>query len=420
MSINHIISVYFQGEEIGKLAVDENGGRSFFQYHDAFLNQGKWSHLIPIEIKRIKQTQVFSRNNNDTFRGLPAVFADSLPDLFGNIIFKTWIENSNRDLTKITALEQLAYVGTRGMGALEYQPVKITNTSDQINIDEIVAIVKKVLIQKESNQGYKLDHASLLTLFKLGSSAGGARPKILIAENKQTGTIIPGDIVISEDYHHYLVKLNIDEQLSYSREKLEYCYYLTAREAGIEMMDSKMIDDKHFATLRYDRVQGRKIHTLTATGLTGFDYKEPLHSTYENLFKLLVRLRCPHKDSEQLFRRMVFNLVFANHDDHLKNHSFIYNDYTDTWQLAPAYDITYSLNADLHFKTKSRALAVNGKRNEITLADLEVIADAFTISNYKGIIADVVDCVGYFREVAKENGVSERVIDRMGKSFNFF
>jgi len=420
MPKNNLISVHCFGFEVGLLGFDENRVASFFQYHETFLKKEEYQRLFPLIFRRIKQTQVFDKYNNETFRGLPPMIADSLPDLFGNMIFKAWMESAGRDMREISVLEQLAYVGTRGMGALEYQPSKSVSSTDTINMDEITNIVKQVLNQKKGVSGEQMDHAALLNIFKIGTSAGGMRPKILVSEHKETGTIIPGDMVFDDSYNHYLVKLGIDDEAGYSRELVEYTYFLAARHAGIEMMDGKLIDGKHFATLRFDRQGGKKKHILTATGIAGLDYKDPKVSTYENLFELLLYLKCPHKDTEQLFRRMVFNLVFANHDDHLKNQSFIYDEGQDKWSLAPAYDLTYSLNPELNIKTISRALSVNGKRVGIEQADLKAIAEKYTVRNYKKILAEVQDTAVYWQQVAEDLPLPKHFIKAIQKNFRFF
>ncbi|HTN17691.1 MAG TPA: type II toxin-antitoxin system HipA family toxin, partial [Chitinophagaceae bacterium] len=400
MSKNNLITVCSFGLEIGRLGFDENRGASFFQYNEAFLQQDRYNRMFPLLLRRIRPTQVFDQYNNDTFRGLAPMIADSLPDLFGNIIFRTWIDNTRREATEISVLEQLAYVGQRGMGALEYHPARTLSADDTIDIDAIAAVVQQVMDQKSNLQGVQLDHASLLNIFKIGTSAGGMRPKILVSEHKEKGIIIPGDVVTSDAYHHYLVKLGLEDTPAWSRELIEYTYYLAATQAGICMMDSKMIGGRHFATLRFDRQQGKKKHVLTATGISGLDYTDPKVSRYENLFDLLLFLKCPHKDIEELFRRMVFNLIFANHDDHLKNQSFVYDEERDGWDLAPAYDLTYSLNPELNIKTRSRALSVNGKRNSIDLADLKTIATQYTIKNFKKIVSEVQDTIPYWKEAA--------------------
>jgi serine/threonine-protein kinase HipA len=417
MSRNNLINVHCFGREIGKLGFDENRNASFFQYNPSFLAEGIYERIFPMIIRRIPETQVFNKFSNETFHGLPPIIADSLPDVFGNIVFKAWLEATQTEFKKISPLEQLTYVGKRGMGALEYLPNKEIKGEVTINIDEITAIVEKVLQNKEHTSQERLDHQALLNIFKIGTSAGGIRPKILVSEHKETGAIIPGDLVYSNDYNHYLVKLGIDEHLSYSREVIEYIYATMAAKAGISMMPAKLIDNKHFATLRFDRQNGEKIHGLTATGLTGWNHRDPSVSSYENLFDLANFLKVPHRDVEQLFRRMVFNLVFANHDDHLKNHSFLYDPAKDSWQLAPAYDITYSLNPEINFTSTSRALSINNKRTEIGLADILTIAEKYTVKNARGIIHDIVEVTGNFQQLGKEWQVPEKVISSIMRDF---
>ncbi len=396
------------GREIGKLGYDIDRGKAFFQYNPEFLESGQYSKLFPFIFKRTKPVQVFTEYQQDTFQGLPPMIADSLPDTFGNIIFQEWL--TARGIQKVTPLEQLAYVADRGMGALEYKPAKELANTTAINIDEIITILEKVLKLKQDTSGAALDELSLLNVFKIGTSAGGARPKILISEHKETGKIIAGDSETSADYNHYLVKLHLDDSDGYNKEKVEYAYYLLAQEAGIDIMPSKLIENKHFATLRYDRQHGEKQHVLTVTGLTGWDFKsQPENSSYENVFKVALGLEVPHKDLQQLFKRMVFNVLFKNVDDHLKNHSFIYNKEENKWNLAPAYDLTYALNPLFTFKTTSRALSINGKRTDITIKDFLVIAEEFVIKNPKGIIKEVQTLIPRWMEVAEELEIPENI-----------
>ena len=420
MAKNQIISVNFQGIEIGKMGYDENQKRSSFQHNPAFLEMNLYKNLFPYIIRRSPNAQVFSEFEGETFRGLPPMIADSLPDYFGNIVFKEWLEASQKDFKNISPLEQLTYVGKRGMGALEFAPAKDIKTDITIDVHEITEIVKKVLDLKTSVQEKGLSDIALLNIFKIGTSAGGARPKILVSEHKISGELIPGDLVTSDEYNHYIIKLSIDEKAEYSKEKIEFIYYQLATKIGIEMMPSKLIDDKHFATERFDRQNGGKQHILTASGIAGWDFKKPEHSTYENLFRLAVDLKLPHKDVQQLFKRMVFNLVFANIDDHLKNFSFIYDTEKDRWNLAPAYDLTYPLDALMNYTKVSRALSINGKRNNITRTDLLEIADQFTIKNPNGIIEEVLEATKLFRIFAEEHKIPKKVIEKIESEFNSF
>lgn len=417
MSKNNIIEVILFGQEIGKLGYDIDKRASYFQYNPDFLESNQYTNIFPYIFKRIKPVQVFNKFEGETFRGLPPMIADSLPDMFGNIIFKEWFEAKNREFKKITPLEQLTYVSNRGMGALEYHPTAKIPKSTTINIDEIVEVLNKVLGLKNETTAEALNDAALLNIFKIGTSAGGARPKILISEHRETGKIIPGDMEYSNAYNHYLVKLCMNEEWGYNKEKVEYAYYLMAQEAGIQMMPSKLIDNKHFATLRYDRQNGKKQHVLTVTGLTGWDFKKPDDASYENVFKLALDLKVPYKNIQELFKRMVFNLVFANIDDHLKNHSFIYDKETNSWGLAPAYDITYPLNINATYLKTSRALAINSKRTEIELDDIMTIAETFAIKNPKGIIKEVQNVIGNWDNITKELEIPEKVRKSIGNEF---
>lgn len=417
MAENQIISVYFHGLEIGKIGYDENQRKSSFQYNPAFLERDLYKRMFPYIIRRSPNVQVFSEFEGESFRGLPPMIADSLPDYFGNIVFKEWLEATQKDFTNISPLQQLTYVGQRGMGALEFAPAKDIRSNSSIDVEEIAGVVKKVLDIKISIREKGLSDLALLNIFRIGTSAGGARPKILVSEHKKTGLLVAGDLETSQDYHHYLIKLSVEENKGYSKEKIEFIYYQIARTLGIEMMDSKIIDDKHFATLRFDRQHGEKQHILTASGMTGWDFKKPENSSYENLFRLSVDLRLPHKDIEQLFRRMVFNLVFANSDDHLKNFSFIYITEKDRWNLAPAYDLTYPLDALKNYTRVSRAMSVNGKRNGITRKDILTIADQFTVKNPAAVIDDIVSATGLFRHFSEEQDIPPKVTDKIESEF---
>ena len=418
MAKNKLISVHAFGMEIGKIGFEENRRASFFQYNPEFLRDDRYLNLFPLIIRKQAQTQVFDRYNTQTFRGMPPPIADSLPDSFGNLVFKAWLEQHNKTFQQISAPEQLAYVGKRGMGALEYMPCKDLPANTTINIGEMADVARHVLENKTGAGGEAFDHASLVNIFKIGSSVGGVGPKILVSENKQTGQIIPGDLEYSANYNHYLVKLGIDAGAPYSKELIEYSYYLTATELGIQMMPSKLIDGRHFATLRYDRQNGEKIHILTACGMTGWDFEDPKVSAYENIFDLALHLKLPHQDTEAIFRRMVFNVIFANKDDHLKNHSFCFNRSENKWRLSPAYDVTYSLNPLLNFTRAQQALSINGKRIDVTQNDLLALAERYTVKNPKGVIREIQDGIGVWVKHAGEVAIPQHIVNAITKSLN--
>jgi len=415
MALNRIIKVQLFGQEIGKIGFDESRNLSSFQFNPEYLQSESLQNIFPKTgiIRRTPHIQLFKNYGGETFRGIPPQFADSLPDMFGSIIIKTYLEEKGKN--EVSVLEQLAYVGQRGMGALEYVPSVEIPTDATIDLAEIIDVLKEVLDLKKSSTQKNLDSQSLLNIFKIGTSAGGARPKILISESKATGNLIPGDLEFSDDYNHYIIKLSLDENNDYPREVVEYCYYQIATSIGIRMMSSKLIDDIHFATLRFDRQDGEKKHVLSACGITGWDYKSTEHSSYENLFNLCSFLKIPHAQMEELFKRMVFNVVFGNTDDHLKNHSFIYDRNTERWELSPAYDLTYALNPLVNFTSTKRALSINGKRSEINLNDILGIADKYTIKNPTGIIKNVLatkeDLSVLFADHNVPKLISERILE---------
>lgn len=415
MASNEIITVNLFGQEIGKIGFDEDQKRASFQYNPTFLKSDALQNIFPRTgiIKRTNYVQLFNQFDNETFKGIPPQFADSLPDMFGSVIFKAWLDSKGQN--KISVLEQLAYIGSRGMGAIEYSPAAKIKENTTIDLDEIIEVLREVLNLKKSTKQKNLDRQALINIFKIGTSAGGARPKILISEEKETKNVIPGDLEVSDKYNHYLVKLAIDEEIGYPREVVEFCYYQIIRKMGIRMMDSKLIEDKHFATLRFDRQDGEKKHVLTASGMTGWDYRKPNESSYENLFKLCSFLKIPHAQTDELFKRMIFNVVYGNVDDHLKNHAFIYNKQDDRWQLSPAYDMTFAVNPLLDFKKTNRALSINGKRSNITLKDVYKLAEDFTVKNPDGIIRNVLsykeELIYLFEQHTIPTLVSERIIE---------
>lgn len=417
MATNQIISVFFKGIEIGKIGFDVNRNHSTFQYNPSFLASRKYDKLFPYLLRRTNQVQVFSMYAGETFRSLPPMIADSLPDYFGNIIFKEWLESTHRDFSKISILEQLTYVANRGMGALEYQPIKELPSNQFFSIHETTEVLKNVLHLKSSVSQEKMNEGALLNIFRIGTSAGGARPKILVSEHKVTNEIIPGDIEFSDDYNHYLVKLNVDENEQLNREIIEFIYYELATSIGITMMPSKLIENKHFATLRFDRINGEKKHILTVSGLTGWDFKKSEQASYENLFKLTIDLGLDNKELYQLYKRMVFNLVFANTDDHLKNFSFVYNDIKNEWNLSPAYDLTYPLNPFVNYTRVSRALSINGKRQAISRKDLLELASQFSIKNPNAIINEVTNIIPNFKEKALQHSIPLTIINRIESDF---
>lgn len=410
------IRVNLFGINIGIIGYDKKTTKSFFQYNNDYLNSNKYTNIFPVIFKRTNQIQVFNKYNTTTFRGLPPMIADSLPDDFGNRIFNEWMKNIGNEIKDMSPVQQLAYISNRGMGAIEYSPGKSIPSSDIINLDNITNILKEILDVKKDVKDLKLNDIGLLNIFKLGTSAGGARAKVVVSENKESLKLIPGDINFSDEYNHYLVKLNMGTD-SYNREKVEYGYYLLAKEAGINMMNSKLIDDKHFATLRYDRIGGEKQHVLTATGISGLDYKDRNVSSYENLFLIANYLNLSVPNMDSLFRRMVFNYIFHNTDDHLKNHSFLYDKNKNRWKLTPAYDINYPLDALNKYLGVQHSLSLNKKGKNIVKNDLLELAEKHSISNPEQIIKEVSKVKDKWKSIANNLNIPLRVSQSIARDF---
>jgi serine/threonine-protein kinase HipA len=270
-------------------------------------------------------------------------------------------------------------------------------------IAEMAQLLSEILAEKESLTPENANTEGLLNLFRIGTSAGGMRPKILVAKHRKTQQILPGDLLYGPHHDYFLVKLNLENDPLHPKETIEFIYANIAQQLGIEMMPCELWEEKHFATHRFDRQNNQKQHVLTAAGLTGWDYQNPEESSYENLFKLAMALKIPLSELQQLFRRMVFNVVFNNIDDHLKNHSFCYRPETDSWHLSQAYDLTYALNPKLKFHKVSRALSISGKREQINKNDLLKIADMFSIEHAEQIIQDIQEGRSLWSDLAYQN-----------------
>jgi len=404
--------------EIGIIGYDTTKAISYFQYSQSFLNSNKYKNIFPFIIKRVSQVQVF-KNTDYIFRNLPSVFADSLPDSFGNQLFNIWADLNNIDPSKLTPIHQLGYLGNRAMGALEFYPAKVIfKDVNNVNLNDINNILNKVLQSKENVSNLKLDELGLLNIVKMGFSAGGARAKVIVSEHKITKELIPGDINISDNYNHYLVKFPNTED-KYNRELVEYSYYISAIDSDIDMMPTKLIENKYFATERYDRQHGKKIHVLTATGISGISFQDLSNEkiSYNFLFDIANAINISPKDMQQLFTRMVFNYTFHNIDDHFKNHSFMYNENNDRWTITPAYDINYSLDALAKWHNAPHNLALYGKRNDIKTSDFLRLAREYNIKNPKKIIRKIHKVSLKWKSLAIKLNIPTNVIDSIKKDF---
>ena len=395
--------------QVAGYAAYKNSRLVYFEYDSNF---PQTYDLAPIMMPRARQ-QVWNFDlNYSTYYGLPGLLADSLPDKYGNQMIDTWFSSQGLALADISALDRLCYLGTRAMGALEFFPnTNEFNSNNQIEISQLIDLSQKVL-QERQNFKSSIDE-NLSTLIHIGSSAGGARAKAVVAFNAKTGEIRSSQTQSDKGFEQYIIKLDgvsnesLGEPLGYTN--IEYAYYLMAKACGIEMNQSQLLEEKgrvHFLTKRFDRTEeGEKLHMQTLCALAHLDYNEARVASYEILFRVANLLSLSAFDKEQIFRRMVFNVISRNHDDHTKNFSFLMNR-DAKWKLASAYDLTFSYNPDSYW-LKEHQLLVNGKSTDIKKEDLLVYAKKFHIKNAKEIIREIQEQCSKFTSFAKKAKVGK-------------
>lgn len=398
---------------VGAVAWNEEKGCADFEYDPRFLDKG-W-HIAPLLMPTTgAQGKIFSfpALNRDTYRGLPGLLADSLPDRFGNAVLDAWLARAGRDPLGITPIERLCYTGKRGMGALEYEPEldRQWNKSAMIEIEHLVELAQAILDERKRFESDLTDNG-LLEILRVGTSAGGARAKAVIAFNPTTGKVRSGQIDRLAGFEYWLIKFDgvsgtgLGDPRGFGR--IEYAYHLMAKRCGIEMMPCRLHHENgrsHFMTKRFDRIGSQKLHLQTLCAVAHFDYNDPTLYSYEQAFQTMRSLALPYTDAEQLYRRMVFNVVARNQDDHTKNFSFLM-DATGRWRLAPAYDIAYAFDPANRWLA-AHQLSVNGKRADINRQDLLTVAHNMNIKKPADIIDAVVDAVAAWPEFAKEATVS--------------
>jgi serine/threonine-protein kinase HipA len=346
------------------------------------------------------------------FQGLIPMIADSLPDYFGNRVFQTWLEQNNILESDLNPIERLMYTGKRGVGALEYEPGKtIINSIETVDFSEIVNISEKIISNKYAFKDYIDNQQALQNILTIGSSVGGAQAKVLVAIHPITGEIKAGDILHSDPlFEYFIVKIGHDSETNWGKEKttIEYVYYQMAMLAGLDIEESKLIQNEgntHFITKRFERKNGTKIHFQTLLGITGYENRTTPFS-YEQCFVVLEQLKLKHSDKERLFRQLVFNVAACNMDDHMKNIGFVMHQ-DGEWKLAPSYDLTYPFDPYLP-SMKFHKMNINGKSKNIQLEDLLIIARKIGIRNPKGIIEQVVDSVLEFNNLSINYSISEK------------
>jgi len=420
------------GELVGAVLWDEATGFATFEYDPAFLRKG-WE-LAPLQMPLSAARTPFSfpalrkkaDPSLDTFKGLPGLLADALPDRYGNELINLWLAQQGRPTNSMNPVEMLCFIGNRGMGALEFAPATMPESKRtfSVEVDSLVDVAQRMLAKKEdfTTNLSDDDRQAITEILRIGTSAGGARPKAVIAYNEKTGEVRSGQTIVPKGFSHWLIKLDgvSDVQLGESKGygRVEMAYYNMATACGIEMMPSKLLEENgraHFMTKRFDRDEGNvKHHIQTFCALRHFDYNAVTSYSYEQLFQTMRELRLTYPAAEQMFRRMVFNVLARNCDDHTKNFAFrLQKD--GKWELTPAYDICHAYRPD-HRWVSQHALSINGKRKDITMADLLVLAASINVKKADAIISEVGSAVNRWADFADACGVAAKLKDGIGST----
>ncbi len=423
-------SVVLWGRRIGAVSWDEARSLGVFQYDPAFVGAG--IEVAPLKMPVREAPYEFPALQKETFKGLPGMLADALPDKFGNRLIDAWLAETGRSSERFNPVDRLCYIGNRGIGALEFEPTtrKVTRPK-KLEVAQLVDLANRVLNERENlagRLGGENDAEALEDILSVGTSAGGARAKAVLAWNRETGEFRSGQVKAGEGYEHWLLKFdgvsnNRDKELADPQGfgKIEYAYHLMAISAGINMSECRLHHEggrSHFMTRRFDRDdRTRKIHMQSLGAMQHFDFNDPASYSYEQAILTIRKLGLGMDVVEQQYKRALFNVIARNQDDHVKNISFLM-DWSGSWQLSPAYDIAYSYNPQGSW-TRDHQMSLAGKRNEFSRADLLTFASNAGLKEAKArqVIDDVVGSVQKWQKHAKKANVDPEDIIRIENTF---
>ena len=419
-----VAKVNMFGIPVGTFRWDEQYQIVRFEYDRSFMGRGLEPSplMMPVREGRVYS---FANLGKETFNGLPGLLADALPDTYGRALFDRWLALTGR--TSGNPVETLCFLGKRCMGALEFEPALDVgyNVHEKFEIDTLVEVAKDALAQK-SSFGVNLNDdkkAAIAEILRLGTSAGGQRAKAIIAYNPATGEVRSGQVEAPEGFDYYLIKLDgVSAQAGFKATenygRLEYSFYQLARACGIEMTECTLIEENgraHFMTKRFDREDGKKIHMQTLCGMAHYDFRLRRAYSYEQAFNVMRALRLPYSAAKEMFRRMVFNVVVRNQDDHTKNISFLMGE-DGIWRLSPAYDMGYAYNPQGSW-TSTHQMSINGKFDDITRKDLLVFATLNNIKEAESIINEVCEMASRWTEMAKDCDVPPTMVEAIKSNF---
>lgn len=415
-------NVLLYGNKVGAVAWNEERQFAQFEFEPAFIRDGY--DISPIVLPRRSGIVSFPNLNRVTYHGLPGLLADSLPDKFGNALIDAWLALQGRSADDFSPVERLCYIGTRGMGALEFKPAigeMEGKRAVPVEIGKMVELAQIVLDGRTKLWvNLKDEDRAISTIIHIGTSAGGARAKALINWNPKTNEVRSGQVPPPSGFEPWIIKFDgvKDKALGQTQSfgRIEYSYSQMATRAGIVMNECRLFEENdraHFMTMRFDRTRsGEKIHMQSLCALEHFDFNMPGAYSYEQALTTIQKLNLGYDTLEQLYRRMVFNIIARNQDDHTKNIAFLM-DKEGKWSLSPAFDVMWAYNSEGMW-TNQHQMSVNGKRDGFSLEDLLAPARAFKIKKAKSVVAEVAEAVTGWPRIARENGVPPRVIKQVG------
>jgi serine/threonine-protein kinase HipA len=425
-----VAEVRLWGRTIGAVSLGDGEQVAAFQYDAEFAASG--IEISPLVLPLSRRIYTFPSLPLISFHGLPGLLADSLPDRFGNALIDAWLATQGRTSESFNSIERLCYTGMRGMGALEFAPAinHKARRSTKLQIDALVSLASEVLANRNRlRESFATDERqeALAEILRVGTSAGGARAKAIIAWNPATNEVRSGQVRAPAGFGYWLLKFdgvsgNHDKELEDPKgfTVLEYAYSRMARDAGIEMTDCALLEEggrRHFVTRRFDRLpNGDKLHMQSLAAMAHLDFNAPDLNSYEQAFSVIKRLGLAMAALEQQFRRMLFNVVARNQDDHVKNIAFLM-DKEGRWSLAPAFDVAWSYNPEGKW-TSRHQMSINGKRDGFVMDDFRVVAAAAGLARgrVETILEEVIHVVSKWATYADEAGVSPSMRDGIKKS----
>ena len=395
------LAVILWGEELGRLAWDQRMHTTYFMFNPKLKNRPDVLPLIAPESAHRDTLPIYG-DDRRIYHKLPPFIADSLPDSWGNKLFDQWIKDNKIAKNRITPLYKLMFMGERGMGALEFKPADVKlNYKGKINVKDLYDLSLQIYEERSDLLIPNVENITMETLIAVGTSAGGRQMKAILAFNKETGEIMSGQVSVPEGFQHYILKF---EDKFLPTTEIELAYNEMAINAGIEMEECLPLEIdgiSHFLTKRFDRRENEKIFMQTLAAIN------PEADSYEDLITTCRRLNLSEKQLIEIYRRMIFNVISNNTDDHNKNFSFLLEK-NGEWEISPAYDLTFIFNNSVTSGEATRCFSVNGKVEDLTKNDLLEFAKENNIRNPEGIIQKVVDSVKKFPELARKHKIPER------------